>query len=55
MRSSLGPGVGVGRWVTSNSAPFEGRIVARWWPEGMEDIMGLIDFQGKIEEKKKNR
>lgn len=43
----MGPGVGVGRWVTSNRAPFERRIAARWWPGGMEDIMGLVDFSGR--------
>jgi hypothetical protein len=35
MRSSLGPGVGVLRWVRVRWDPFDGRIAARW-PKGME-------------------
>lgn len=55
IRSSLGPGFGVGRYVTSRAEPFEGRMAARCWPEGaevpatsslilltMEDILGLV-------------
>ena len=36
MRSSWGPGVGVGRWVSSRAEPLEGRMAARCWDEGAE-------------------
>ena len=40
MRRSSGPGVGVGRWVTWKApAAFEGRIAARCWAEGEEDMV----------------
>ena len=43
MRSSLGPGEGVGRWLSSRvPAAFEGRMAARWWVEGGEDMVVSI-------------
>ena len=43
MRSSVGPGVGVGRGETVRGDSFERRMAARWWPEGMEveDMMSV--------------
>ena len=36
MRRSLGPEVGVGRWVALRAEPLEGRMAARCWPEGVD-------------------
>lgn len=33
--------MGVGRWVTSRAEPFEGRMAARCWPEGVEVTVAL--------------
>ena len=58
MRSSLGPGDGVGRWLSSRvPAAFEGRMAARWCVEGGEDMVASIwwtsgDGPGRLKRRK---
>lgn len=42
MRSSFGPGFGVGRVVTFNGSPFSWRVVARWICDIVGSCFGLI-------------
>ena len=42
MRSSPGPGVGVGRVVTWRGEPFEGRIAARWCVVGVDMVFMVV-------------
>ena len=41
IRSSAGPGLGVGRWVTWNGEPFDGRMAARCWLGAAVEAMAM--------------
>ena len=42
MRSSVGPGVGVGRCVSSRGVPLVREMRAGWWPAGMEGEVEVV-------------